>query len=205
MAPPAILKGRIYQVILERGPMLYEVLAQYLPDVDADRLKSCIQEDRRKPQEKRVFRVVEWKRNLGKRGLPSPIIGIGNEPDAPEPNLKQARKEAIDRYNREIALTRPQQRLSKKERDVLRDQNRIARAIKHHEEEVVEKRAANVFANILAPATPIEIKGTRKRQFRTSNQEPKTNATPKSHVSEDPYPAGKRGPFVAHRSSPKAE
>ena len=204
MAPPAILKGRIYQVILERGPMLYEVLAQYLPDVPLDRLKWCIQEDRRKG-EKRVFRVMDWKRNRGKSGKPSPIIGLGNEPDVPEPDLTKARKEAVDRYNRDIALSRPEQRLSKKEREVLRDQKRIERVIKRHEEEVAQVQAANVFANMFAPVAPIEIKGTRVRQFRTSNKEPTTNGKTKSHVSEDPHLTRGRGSTVPPRPAREAE
>lgn len=184
--------------------MLYEVLAQYLPDVPIDRLKWCIQEDRRKG-DKRVFRVVEWKRHIGAHGKPSPIIGIGSEPDAPEPNMAEARKEAVDRYNQEIALSRPEQRLDPKARAVLRDQKRIERAIKRHEEEVVQVQAANVFANMFAPVAPIEIKGTRARQFRTSNKEPTTNGKTKSHVSEDPSLTGGRGSALTHRATSEAE
>ncbi len=164
--------------------MLYEVLAQYIQDVPLDRIQWCIQEDRRK-KDKRIFRVVEWKRNIGKSGLPSPVIGLGNEPDAPLPNLSEARKEAVDRYNHELALSRPEQRLSDKEREVLRDQKRIDRAIKRHEEEVGAARSANVFASMFTPVAPVDVKGATARQYRTSNQEPVNHGKKKRDLRED--------------------
>jgi hypothetical protein len=148
MAPPAILKGRIRQAILTHGPMTYEELTQHLPDKNVDRIKWCIQEDRRK-KDKRIFRVADWKRNYDIRGLPSPIIGIGSEPDAEAPIFTNRLLEANKRYNKK--------RAAKKKEEAVRATFNAA----------VEARAASVFASFVTPTIPVVIKSVPARIYRT--------------------------------------
>lgn len=188
MPNPAILKGRIYQVIHGHGPLTYEGISKYMLDVPVKRIQWCIQEDRRK-KEKRIFRIADWDRHVGTKGAPSPIIGLGNEEDCPPPDGVESRKESVDRYNREMALSRPQQRLSKEEREAIREQKRKDREASRQQEELQSALAASVFSNMFAPAAPIEIKGVSVRQYRTSNQEPTKHEQKKrdlrAHLSAD--------------------
>lgn len=169
MAPPAILKGRIRQAILTHGPMTYEELTQHLPDKNIDRIKWCIQEDRRK-KDKRIFRVADWKRNYDIRGLPSPIIGIGTEPDAPTPLFTNRLLEANHRYNKK--------RATKKKEEAVRALVDVA----------LDARAASVFASFVTPTLPVVLKSVPARIYRTSNKEPTRRGQTKDNVPKDHDP-----------------
>jgi hypothetical protein len=172
-------------VLHEQGPLTYEGIGKYMLDVPVNRIQWCIQEDRRK-KEKRIFRVHDWDRHVGKSGALSPIIGLGNEEDAEHPDLKQSRTEAVNRYNHEMALSRPERRLSKEEQEAIREQKRAEREAAREEAQQAEARAVNVFANMFMPVAPVEVKGTTSRQYRTSNQEPTKHAKNKQDVRTHP-------------------
>lgn len=172
MPNPAILKGRIYQVIFEHGPMTYAKLATYLTDVSEERIKGCINEDRRKRIAK-TFRVEDWHRNLEVRGRASPVIAIGKGEDAPLPDFADRLLEANQRYNKKRTKQTKQE---------------------------VETTVSLVFANMFAPTAPIELKGVTARTHRLSNKEPKQNGKTTRHVPEDPQTPGRKRAAVNARA-----
>jgi hypothetical protein len=164
MPNPAILKGRLYQVIHEHGPMTYEALAQYMQDVSVENIKSCINEDRRK-RIKKVFRVVDWRRNIGVRGRPSPIVGLGPEPDAPLPDFTNQHLLAQRRYNEKRAIKQDTTMTESVREEVIK------------EIEVVQATEVNaghvgtmVFDSMFAPPTPVKLPSTTTRKYRMSKE-----------------------------------
>lgn len=90
--PQGFIKGRIYQVLLEHGPMTYGMLVEYAPGLTVANIKECVTYDKRhNAPERNTFRVVGYHQNLGKGGDLSPIIGLGAGLDAPKPEVDKVR------------------------------------------------------------------------------------------------------------------
>jgi hypothetical protein len=133
---PGVLKGRIYQVIFEHGPMTYEALLRYIPDALIKKIKDCIVNDRfmNKSNGRKVFRVVAYEAHRGTGGSFHPVIGLGNEPDEPPPVVENAHLDASRRYEA--------------------TKGKVQRERRKREHQQAEQRAALAFAGLLGAAPP---------------------------------------------------
>lgn len=179
MSNPFVLKGRIYQVLFERGPMLYEDILKFIPDASIKKLRDCIVMDRfnNKDNGKKVFRVVKYLPTRGTGGSQRPVIGLGSEPDVAPPVIKNAANDAKRRYDLK--------------------HGKIAKAT----------RSEMVFASMFGgvpEAAPTSKNKSKGRVFRTSNQDPVEHAKTKQHLESDSsLSRNKASPAVADRH-PKA-
>ncbi len=157
MSNPFVLKGRIYQVIFERGPLMYEEILKFIPDTSLKNLRDCIVMDRfnNKDNGKKVFRITGYKPMRGKGGPPRPIIGLGPEPDVQAPVIKNAANAAKRRYDEKVHGVTP------------------------------AVRAERVFANMFSEPTPVKVEPMARRIYKASNKEPLRNTRFKAAVTRD--------------------
>lgn len=186
MSNPGVLKGRIYQVLFEHGPMTYAALLKYIPDAVIRKIQNCVINDRfaNKTNGKKVFRVIGYEPTRGKGGSPQPIIALGNEPDVESPVISNAHRDANGRYYARKRIERDES-LTEEEKAVeaaivLRDQQQQDKQL---------ARSALVFQSMFGGSLPAALETDTARTYRTSNKElnqyGKTESNLSTHLQTD--------------------
>jgi hypothetical protein len=86
MARPRIMYQKIMKLLEEKGPLSLPKLHEALPEYSRKNLTDTLAQARGIGEgEVRTVYIKDYERQDGKGGMPSPIIAIGNLPDAKRP------------------------------------------------------------------------------------------------------------------------